>query len=224
MGGDSPKTEKDTLNPLTAYAKSKIAVESDILSIKNTLNCTTKITCLRFATACGMSPRVRLDLVLNDFVATALSISVINILSDGSPWRPLIDVNDMTKLMIWGAFRDGCGYEIFNAGGQFCNYQVFELAKKVASALKTDVSINLNKSAPIDNRSYQVDFSKLLSVVAPEFAPSISLSESIDNLVDGLKDYLDSISPNNREHLIRLKTLINHRAQGRLDENLLWLS
>lgn len=55
------------------------------------------ITCLRFATACGMSDRLRLDLVLNDFVATALTSGVINVLSDGTPWRPLIDVRDMAR-------------------------------------------------------------------------------------------------------------------------------
>lgn len=223
MGGDSPKTEADSLNPLTAYAKSKVAVESDILSLNETVNSKTKFTCLRFATACGMSPRLRLDLVLNDFVATALSTYKIDILSNGVPWRPLIDVNDMSKLMIWGALRDGSNYEIFNAGCQSCNYQVLEIAKKVASALQPNVSINVNESAPIDNRSYQVNFQKLLSVLTTEFTPSISLSESIDNLVNGLKYSLDYVSPTNREHLIRLKTLINHRAEGRLDGNLLWL-
>ena len=94
FASELPKTEKDEVNPLSTYAKSKIDAERDLLELADE-NFT--ITCLRFATACGYSPRLRLDLVLNDFVASALSSGKINILSDGSPWRPLIDVNDIDE-------------------------------------------------------------------------------------------------------------------------------
>ena len=88
-----PRKETDTLNPITAYAKSKIGAERELLKIDSDM----VVTCLRFATACGMSDRLRLDLVLNDFVACALSTGEITVLSDGSPWRPLIDVADMAR-------------------------------------------------------------------------------------------------------------------------------
>ena len=84
-----PKRESDSLNPLTAYARSKVAMEN-ALRASNAGEMT--VTCLRFATACGMSDRLRLDLVLNDFVASALATGEITVLSDGTPWRPLIDV------------------------------------------------------------------------------------------------------------------------------------
>ena len=84
-----PKRESDALNPLTAYARSKVAMEN-ALRASNAGEMT--VTCLRFATACGMSDRLRLDLVLNDFVASALATGEITVLSDGTPWRPLIDV------------------------------------------------------------------------------------------------------------------------------------
>ena len=71
------------------------------------------ITCLRFATACGMSDRLRLDLVLNDFVACALAMQKIDVLSDGSPWRPLIDVRDMARAIDWGITRSASN------GGRF---------------------------------------------------------------------------------------------------------
>src|SRR5450432_1165417 len=85
--GDEAKTEDSPLNPLTAYARSKIAAEEALAPLASP---DFIITCLRFATACGVSPRLRLDLVLNDFVAAALATGRITILSDGTPWRPLI--------------------------------------------------------------------------------------------------------------------------------------
>ena len=90
--------------PLTAYARSKIAMENALRS-SNAGEMT--VTCLRFATACGMSDRLRLDLVLNDFVAGALATGEITVLSDGTPWRPLIDVADMARAIEWAIGRSG---------------------------------------------------------------------------------------------------------------------
>ena len=98
-----PKRESDPLNPLTAYARSKVAMEN-ALRASNAGEMT--VTCLRFATACGMSDRLRLDLVLNDFVASALATGEITVLSDGTPWRPLIDVADMARAIEWAIGRD----------------------------------------------------------------------------------------------------------------------
>ena len=85
---ESAKDESSQLNPLTAYAKSKVNSEKALAGLADE---SFKITCLRFSTACGMSERLRLDLVLNDFVAGAVASKQITILSDGSPWRPLIN-------------------------------------------------------------------------------------------------------------------------------------
>lgn len=222
-GFDSPRTETDTVNPLTAYAKSKISTEADLLALISNEQSTMKTTCLRFSTACGFSPRLRLDLVLNDFVATALSTGEINILSDGTPWRPLIDVEDMSKLMIWSCLRNqGDVFEIYNAGAEFCNYQVIDLARKVDKILLGKISIKVNSDAASDDRSYKVDFSKLLSVVDEEFKPSVSLTTSIENLLAGMSGHSLYISPSNRDHLIRLKVLRSHKQSMRLDGDLFW--
>ena len=93
------RKETDELNPQTAYAKSKMNAERSLAEIADSEMI---ITCLRFATACGMSDRLRLDLVLNDFVACALATGTVSVLSDGSPWRPLIDVRDMARAIGWG--------------------------------------------------------------------------------------------------------------------------
>src|SRR5438270_6920491 len=111
-----PRRESDPLNPLTAYARSKVAMEN---ALRETNSGNMKVTCLRFATACGMSDRLRLDLVLNDFVAGALANGSITILSDGTPWRPLINVKDMARAMTWAIERNANEtghFLIINAG------------------------------------------------------------------------------------------------------------
>ena len=91
-----PRKETDPLNPITAYAKSKIGAEEELFKIDSGM----VVTCLRFATACGMSDRLRLDLVLNDFVACALAKGEVTVLSDGTPWRPMIDTRIWREQLI----------------------------------------------------------------------------------------------------------------------------
>src|SRR6266566_7633058 len=182
---DGPaRRETDPVNPITAYAKSKIGAERELAAIDTDMT----ITCLRFATACGMSDRLRLDLVLNDFVACALALGEISVLSDGSPWRPLIDVRDMARAIEWGIMREasaGGRFLTVNAGSDDRNFQVEDLANAVARRVPgTDVSINT--SAPVDSRSYKVDFG-LFRSLAPDHQPVVTLDQSIQNLVDGLK-------------------------------------
>ncbi len=100
---DAPRTEHSALIPLTAYAKSKVLMEEALAGLADD---TFRVSCLRFATACGMSDRLRLDLVLNDFVASAVFKRRITVLSDGSPWRPLINVKDMARALEWALERD----------------------------------------------------------------------------------------------------------------------
>ncbi len=128
LADQNAKNEHSELNPLTAYAKSKVngEVELQALASDNFI-----ITCLRYATACGISPRLRLDLVLNDFVASALVNKKIEILSDGKPWRPLINVKDMARAIEWASIRkDGGNFLIVNAGSDEWNYQVVDLAQR----------------------------------------------------------------------------------------------
>ncbi len=102
VASEFAKKEEDELNPLTAYARSKIATEKELLDLADD-NFT--ITCHRFATACGFSNRLRLDLVLNDFVASAIVSKEIVILSDGTPWRPMINTKDMARAIEWSLTR-----------------------------------------------------------------------------------------------------------------------
>ena len=133
-----------------------------------------------------MSDRLRLDLVLNDFVACAISTRRITVLSDGTPWRPLINVKDMARAIEWAIGRDadaGGDFLVVNAGADAWNYQVHELAEVVAQAVPgTEVSIN--REAPPDKRSYRVDFS-LFQALAPAHQPQADLLGTVDGTAQG---------------------------------------
>lgn len=216
----APRKETDPLNPITAYAKSKIGAERELSTIDTGM----VITSLRFATACGMSDRLRLDLVLNDFVACALSQGLISVLSDGSPWRPLIDTADMARAIDWAIDRSaevGGRYLAVNAGSDDRNYQVKDLANAVARSVPgTDVSINT--SAPVDSRSYKVDFG-LYRSLAPNHQPVVSLDQSIQNLIAGLKKMNFKDADFRSSGLMRLRVLQDHIDNRRLNPALQWV-
>lgn len=209
-----PRAETDALNPLTAYARSKIATEE---SLRQAELGGLQVRCLRFATACGMSPRLRLDLVLNDFVACALATREITVLSDGTPWRPLIDVRDMARAIDWAitSSQEAGPFVAVNVGSDEWNYQVRDLAQAVADAVP-GTSVSINTDAPPDKRSYRVDFA-LWRALAPRHQPRVSLAESIAALRDGLGaiGFADPGFRNSR--LIRLKVLQRLMAEGHVD-------
>jgi nucleoside-diphosphate-sugar epimerase len=214
------RKETDPTNPLTAYARSKIGTEADLANAD--LNGMV-FTSLRFATACGMSDRLRLDLVLNDFVACAVTAGEITVLSDGSPWRPLIDVKDMARAISWAVQRpadNGGAFLAVNAGRDESNYQVKDLAEAVARHVP-GTSVSINKDAPPDKRSYKVDFS-LFKSLAADFIPQVSLDESIERLCAGLQQ-MKFADRNFRESpFMRLNTLRRHMAANRLGADLRW--
>lgn len=216
-----PRKETDPTNPLTAYARSKIGVEEELkdMDLENMV-----FTSLRFATACGMSDRLRLDLVLNDFVACAVTTGEITVLSDGSPWRPLIDVEDMSRSIHWAINRqkdNGGAFLAINAGSDENNYQVRGLAETVAKQIDGTI-VRINKDALPDNRSYKVDFS-LYKNLAPNHLPKVSLEESIIRLKDGFERMKFNDKNFRETYFMRLNTLRQHIANGMLDKNLRWL-
>lgn len=219
LADERPRREGDPLNPMTTYAASKIGTEQALFR----LNSEMVITCLRFATACGMSERLRLDLVLNDFVAGALSRGSINVLSDGTPWRPLIDVADMARAIEWAVARpEGAGGRLLtvNVGSDDRNYQVRDLAYAVAEAVP-GTSVHINTSAPVDSRSYRVDFSRF-AALAPMHQPQMTLAASIQELITGLRN-LGATNPDFRTSpFIRFETLSDHIGAQRLTDQLVW--
>lgn len=217
---EQAKTEESELNPLTAYARSKVATEQDLKPLAGD---GFTVTCLRFATACGMSDRLRLDLVLNDFVAGAVANDKINILSDGTPWRPLIHVKDMALAIEWAVTRNpitGGEYLAVNTGSNEWNYQVYELANAVAEVMPT-VDVTVNQDAAPDKRSYRVNFD-LYKSLAPNHQPQYSLIGAIQELSDALKamEFKDGDFRNSL--LMRLKVLNSLQETNQLNEQLQW--
>ena len=214
------RNEQAPLNPLTAYAKSKIGMEEELnkLADENFV-----VTCLRFATACGASDRLRLDLVLNDFVAGAIASKQITVLSDGTPWRPLIHVKDMALAIDWAMQRDSANGGVFlalNAGSNAWNYQVRDLAEAVAELIP-GVDVSINKDAPADKRSYQVDFG-LYERLAPDHQPQMTLKTAIEDLAQRLEFMKFNDGDFRNSQLIRLKVISEHCEHGRLNSRLEW--
>ncbi|MCC5067208.1 SDR family oxidoreductase [Xanthomonas campestris] len=179
----TPRSESSAVAPLTAYAHSKIDTERALAQLETDM----VITCLRFATACGASPRLRLDLVLNDFVASAVANGTVEVLSDGSPWRPLIHVRDMARAIDWALGRTplaGGRFLAVNAGAEQWNVQIRDLAQAVGAAMPS-ATVSISTTAPADNRSYRVDFS-LFQRLAPQHQPQQTLQSTITELRDDL--------------------------------------
>ena len=217
---DSPRDERSPLNPLTAYAKSKVYTERDLQAIADERF---KVTSLRFSTACGMSERLRLDLVLNDFVAGAVTSKKITILSDGTPWRPLINIKDMARAIDWGIARDagnGGNFLAVNVGSDGWNYQVKDLAYAVSEVIP-GVEVSINKDAQPDKRSYRVNFG-LFRKLAPDYQPEIDLITTIKELKTGLEAMRFKDADFRNSSFMRLKVLTYLRSKDLLTEKLTW--
>ncbi len=216
------RTEDAELNPLTPYAKSKVLAEQELTELATE---EFQVTCLRFATACGMSLRLRLDLVLNDFVACAVAGDPITVLSDGTPWRPLINVADMARGIEWALGRQVQGGKdlalSINVGCDEWNYQVRDLANAVAQAVPGG-SVTINEDAPPDKRSYRVAFDRFRTM-APDHQPLVGLDRAVQELKAGLND-MDFGDKNFRDSgLMRVNHLTMLREKGYLNDDLRWI-
>lgn len=221
LADDSPRKEGDKLNPLTAYARSKVAAEEGLEPLAAD---DFAVTCLRFATACGWSTRFRLDLVLNDFVAGALVNKQISILSDGTPWRPMINTKDMARAIDWGVSREasnGGKFLAVNAGSNDWNNKIYALAEATASVIP-GVEITVNPHAPPDKRSYRANFD-LFKKLAPNHQPREDLLSTVTDIKANLME-IKFNDPNYRNsQYIRLKVLGLLQDKGILNSNLEWV-
>jgi len=216
------RNEESSLNPLTAYARSKVESEDGLRRLAGP---SFFVTCLRFATACGFSPRVRLDLALNDFVASALSAGRIELLSDGTPWRPLVAVTDMARAIRWAiSERHGAGepFELLNCGANSWNLTVREMADKVAAVLG-GLPVTVRPGAGPDPRSYRVDFSRFARL-SGDLLPGTTLDEVVAELASGLGFLAASPGHFREGGYVRLNALRSLRQRGLLGSDLRWVS
>jgi nucleoside-diphosphate-sugar epimerase len=171
--------ETDPLNPLTAYAKSKIEAEERISELADE-NFTPVY--LRNATAYGHSPMLRLDLVVNNLLGSAISYGEIRIMSDGSPWRPLIHCRDIARAFaaFLDADRKSIHNQAINVGGNSENYQVREIGDLVKDLIPT-AAVTYTGEVGADPRNYRVRFDKFTQLL-PEFKLQYDLKRGMEEL------------------------------------------
>ena len=218
-GTDQPLTEEAPLNPLTPYAESKIRTEEDLLELADS---GFSPVIMRNATAYGVSPRLRVDLVLNNLVGWAWTTGKVRILSDGTAWRPLVHVEDIAGAVaaVLRAPREAIHAQAFNIGAQGENYQVRTLAA-IVQATVPECEIELAGQATHDPRNYQVDFGKLQGAL-PGFYPTWTARSGAWQLYLSYRAARLSLEDFESRKYTRLKQLQHLIDSGRLDETLRW--
>lgn len=195
--------EKGSTAPLTAYASSKIAAEEHLQSLADERF---QAISLRNATAYGHSPMLRIDLVVNNLLACGLARGDIRVMSDGSPWRPLIHCRDIARAFV--AFLNSPPKErslIVNVGGNEENYQVKEVVGKVKARLP-EANVVFTGEVGADPRNYRVNFD-LLKQVLPNFKLAYTLDTGIEELNEKYRKYGFSLKDFDGEQFVRLRTL-----------------
>lgn len=221
IAGENIVSEQSGIKPLTAYAKSKALVEEMLKKLADDDFC---VCLLRNATVYGFSPRFRNDLVVNNLVTCGLALGEIRILSDGTPWRPLIDVRDLCDIFIKFIEVDErrVNGEIFNIGFDKSNYQVKDILKLIRRYLPKCKIIYTGEHGK-DSRSYKVNFSKLKKLF-PEIIQKWPLEKSIADLIKKLNKNKFKKRDFEQRKFERLAQLENLLLKKKLNEDLYWKS
>ena len=219
-GTDAALDEQAPLRPLTAYAESKVRAEQDLFDLAGADFVPVS---MRNATVFGASPRLRLDIVLNNLAAWAHTTGRIRLLSDGMAWRPLVHVRDVAKatLALLEAPDDAIRGEAFNVGSDEQNYLVRDLAKVLAEV--TGCAIEVAEGSSADQRSYRVDFSKLAQTF-PDLEFDWDAARGARELIDAYREIGLSTDEFEGERYIRIRRLRSLWNEGALDADLRWRS
>lgn len=215
-GGDELVTEDAPLRPVTPYAESKVRVEDELHALADD---DFSPVYLRNATAFGHSPRLRADIVLNNLVGHALLSGEVRVLSDGTPWRPLVHAEDIARAFAAAltAPREAVHDRAFNIGTEANNVTVAEIAEQVAEAVSGS-KVVITGETGADPRSYRVDFSRFRAAI-PGFDCTWTVKQGALELADAYRDH-GLTRDGFEQRFTRLATLRAARDAGALDGTL----
>jgi nucleoside-diphosphate-sugar epimerase len=211
--GDKPVDENGRFNPVTPYGESKAMAEEGLVKLADD---DFSPTYLRNATAYGSSPRLRADIVVNNLTGTAFTQGSVRLQSDGSPWRPLVHVEDISRafLGLLEAPREVVHNQAFNVGRDEDVVQIRAIAEQVSEI--TGAPVSFAEGAGPDTRNYQVDFTKIRSNV-PAFQPQWTIPQGIKEIWNDARSRGLTTEDFEGPRYVRLRQIQRLAAEGRLD-------